>query len=97
MKELIVEIIKKSKKEIFLKVVTSLFVRGLLLIIPIYWSNVINNLTDLNFNKTYFLVVIVLILTILYYAWEYLNQKSWFAFYDKLYIEYTNILCYDVN
>ena len=95
MKNLIFDIVKKSKKEVIIKIVTSLFVRALLLIIPIFWSKTINHLTNFNINKAYYLVVILLILSILYYGWEYLNQRSWFKFYNKLYIEYTNIVTKD--
>lgn len=92
MKNLIIDILKKSKKEVITKTITSLFVRALLLIIPIYWSKTINYLTDLKINKAYYLIILILILSILYYGWEYLNQRSWFKFYNKLYTEYTNIV-----
>lgn len=95
MKQLIIDIIKKSKKEVIIKVVTSLFVRGLLLLIPIYWSKTINYLTDNNINKAYYLVILILMLSVLYYGWEYLNQRAWFKFYNKLYMEYTNIVTKD--
>lgn len=91
-KQLIFDIVKKSKKEVIIKIVTSLFVRGLLLIIPIYWSKTINYLTENNITKANYLVVLLLVLSILYYGWEYLNQRSWFKFYNKLYMEYTNIV-----
>ncbi len=92
MKQLIIDIVKKSKKEVTIKIVTSLFVRGLLLIIPIFWSKTINHLTESNISKAYYLVILILILSVLYYGWEYLNQRSWFKFYNKLYIQYTNII-----
>ena len=95
MKKLIIDIVKKSKKEVIVKIITSLFVRGLLLIIPIYWSKTINYLTEFNINNAYYLVVLLLILSILYYGWEYLNQRSWFKFYNKLYMEYTDIVTKD--
>lgn len=92
MKSLMFDIVNKSKKEVIIKIITSLFVRGLLLIIPIFWSKTINYLTDFNINKAYYLVVILLVLSILYYGWEYLNQRSWFKLYNKLYKEYTDII-----
>jgi len=92
MKNLILDIVKKSKKEVIIKVITSLFVGGLLLIVPIYWSKTINYLTENNINKAYVLIVLLLVLSILYYGWEYLNQRSWFKFYNKLYMEYTNLI-----
>ncbi len=85
------EVIKKSNKEVIYKIITSLFIQGLLLIIPIFWSKAINEVSNGEFNKTYFLLVITLILSILYYFWSYLNQKTWFKLYNKLYLEYTNI------
>ena len=92
MKKLIFDIVKNSKKEVIIKVITSLFVRGLLLIIPIYWSKTINYLTENNINNAYILIVLLLVLSILYYGWEYLNQRSWFKFYNKLYMEYTSLV-----
>lgn len=84
-------ILKKAKKEVIYKFITSLFIQGLLLIIPIFWTDSINNLTDGIYHKTYFLIIITLILSILYYIWAYLNQKSWYKLYNKLYLEYTII------
>ena len=51
MNKLLTTIIKKSKEEVIIKVITSLFVRGLLLVVPIYWSKTINYLTDNKINK----------------------------------------------
>ena len=95
MKNMIFDMVKKSKKELILKIVTSFFVRGLLLVIPIYWSKTINHLTENNIQKAYYLVGIILILAVLYYGWEYLNQRAWYKFYNKLYIEYTNEISKD--
>jgi ABC-type multidrug transport system fused ATPase/permease subunit len=88
-------LIKKSKKELILKIITSFLLRGLLLVIPIYWSKVINNLTDNIYNKSYYLVVIIILLAIFYYIFQYLNQVTWFKFYDKLYLEYTKLIVND--
>ena len=85
-------VIKDSYKELFYKIITSVFIRGLLLIIPIFWSNTINKLSEGNFNKTYSLVIIIIILSIFYYIWQYLNQVSWYRFYNKLYLGYTSLM-----
>ena len=90
-----INIIKKSKKELLFKVITSFLLRALLLIIPIYWSKTINNLTDLIYNKSYSLVILIIILSILYYIFQYLNQVTWFKFYNKLYMEYTKLIVND--
>ena len=78
-------VLKKCKKELIYKAVSSIFVRGLVLIIPVYWSNTINHITDNIYDKAIKLVLITLLLTIIYYVWNYINQRSWYNFYNKLY------------
>ena len=85
-------VIKKSYRELIYKVITSIAIRGLLLIIPIFWSNTVNYLSDGNYEKTYSLIIITIILSIFYYIWQYLNQVSWFDLYDKLYLDYTALI-----
>lgn len=80
-------LIKLVKKNLIIKIITSIFVQGLALIVPIFWSKIINNLSLNNFNKCYNLIIIIILLTSFYYLWAYLNQKSWFRLYDKLYLE----------
>ena len=85
------KILKSARKEVILKIITSLFIQGLALIIPVFWSNTINEVTDGNYKVGYYLIVITLLLSLFYYIWLYLNQKTWYKFYNKLYMEYTNI------
>lgn len=83
------KIIKNSKKEVIYKIITSLFIQGLTLIIPVFWSDTINQVTEGNYKIGYYLIAITLFLSIFYYFWSYLNQKTWYKFYNKLYTEYT--------
>ena len=85
------KIIKRSKREVTYKIITSLFIQGLALIIPVFWSNTINEVTDGNYKIGYYLVIITALLSFFYYIWSYLNQKVWFTFYNKLYTEYTSL------
>ena len=85
-------VIKDAKKELFYKIITSVFIRGLLLIIPIFWSNTINHLSEGNYQKTYSLIIVIIIISSFYYIWQYLNQVSWFKFYNKLYLGYTSLI-----
>lgn len=85
-------VIKDSYKELIYKIITSIFVRGLLLVIPIFWSRTINNLGEGDFRNSYYLIIVSVILAIFYYIWQYLNQVTWFKFYDKLYVGYTNLI-----
>ena len=85
-------VIKDYYKELIYKTITAIFIRGLLLIIPVFWSNAVNSLTDGLFSKTYYIIIILIILSTFYYIWQYLNQVAWFKFYDKLYIGYTALI-----
>lgn len=88
----IITILKRTKKELVRKIITSVIIQGLLLVIPIYWSNSVNYATDLEFNRAFKLVIITFILSLLYYLWSYFNQKAWYNYYNKLYLEYTNLV-----
>lgn len=88
----IVTILKRTKKELIRKTIDSVVLQGLLLIIPVYWTNSINHATSLEYNIAFKLVVVTLILSLLYYLWNYFNQKSWYDYYNKLYLEYTNLV-----
>lgn len=83
------KILKRAKKEVILKTITSLFIQSLALIIPVFWSKTVNEVTDANYKVGYYLIIITALLTIFYYFWSYLNQKTWFRLYNKLYNEYT--------
>lgn len=85
-------VINESKRELLYKTITAIFIRGLLLVIPVFWSNTVNNLSEGNITKTYYLIAIIIILSIFYYIWQYLNQVTWFKFYDKLYMGYTALI-----
>ena len=88
----IVTILKRTKKELIRKIITSVIIQGLLLIIPVYWTDSVNHATTLDFDRAFKLVIITLILSLLYYLWSYFNQKTWFDYYNKLYLEYTNLV-----
>lgn len=88
----LITILKKSKKELIKKIITSISIQGLLLIIPVYWSNTINSATGKYYTEAFKLVIITLSLSLLYYLWSYFNQKAWYNFYNKIYLEYTNIV-----
>lgn len=83
------KILKKAKKEVILKTITSLFIQGLALIIPVFWSNTVNEVTEANYKIGYYLIIITALLSLFYYIWAYLNQRTWYRMYNKLYNEYT--------
>ena len=85
-------VIKDSYKEFIYKIITAIFIRGLLLIIPIFWSDTINKLSEGEFSVTYSYIIIIVILSCFYYVWQYLNQVSWYQFYNKLSLGYTALI-----
>lgn len=85
-------ILKKTKKELTHKIITSVVLQILLLIIPVYYTNAINYATIGSYNKSTKLLIITMVLSLLYYLWSYFNQKSWYNYYNKLYLEYTNMV-----
>ena len=85
-------ILKKTKKELTHKIITSVVLQILLLIIPVYYTNAINYATIGAYNKASKLLVVTMVLSLLYYLWSYFNQKSWYNYYNKLYLEYTNLV-----
>ena len=58
----IITILKRTKKELIRKIITSVFIQGLLLVIPVYWSNAINKATDFEYYQAFKLVIITLVL-----------------------------------
>ena len=63
------DVLKKCKKELIFKIITSIIIQGLLLIIPVYWSNTINDVSNEIYDKAIDLTIITLTLTLLYYFW----------------------------
>ena len=88
----IVTILKRTKKELINKIITSVIIQGLLLVIPVYYTKSINHATDLEYEKAFKLIVITLVLSLLYYLWKYFNQTAWYNYYNNLYLEDTNLV-----
>ena len=64
------KIINIAKREVILKTITSLFVQSLALIIPVFWSKTVNEVTGSNYKVGYYLIIITALLTIFYYYWS---------------------------
>ena len=83
------EIIGFSKKEIGYKILISVFMRVTVLILPIFWANVITNITNTDFDLAYKNVLYCLIITVLYWISEYVNQIIFYKLYNKIYYNLT--------
>ena len=53
-------VLMESRRELIYKIITAIFIRGLLLLIPVFWSNTINNLSIGNLRDTYSLIVVII-------------------------------------
>ena len=82
------EIIGHNKKEIFIKVITSVLFRGSLLVIPILYSSAIDNASLANYNRAIKFLLLTLFVTIFYYFMQHINNYAYYRLYDKLYRSY---------
>ena len=78
------------KGKIIWKFIISIVLNVLLLIIPIYYSKLIDALNIINYEESYNLLIIFGILTISYRFIEFYNQKAYFKLYLSLYKSYMN-------
>ena len=76
---------KEAKKEFTIKLLTSILLRGLLLIIPVLFSNVINDATKGDYQKAMLYIALSIIITVVYRLSEGINQKTFYKLYNRLY------------
>ena len=83
--------LKIAKKEYFLKLLTSLMIRGILLIIPVLFSAAINDVTNGKYENAVIILIISIIITGIYRLFEGLNQVTYYNLYTKLFNYYNNL------
>lgn len=84
-------VLLKNKKWFLYKFLASLSIRAFLLIIPIYYSYLIDELTRGNYNAAYHMIIMFLIFTCLYRVTEIINQITYYKLYSNLYQTYLNL------
>lgn len=84
------KVFKAAKKEFLIKLFTSVFLRGMLLIIPVLFSNAVNAATKGDYGQALWYVVLSIVITIVYRLSEGVNQKTFYDLYDKLYFFYNS-------
>ena len=82
------DIVKENKKEIFLKIITSVLFRGALLIIPILYSVAIDNISLGKYKVSIGFLLLTLFVTLFYYFTQHINNFAYYKLYDKLYRSY---------
>ena len=85
------KILLSHKGKFSIKFIISVILNVLLLIIPIYYSKLIDALSIGEYNKTYVFIIVFASLTIIYRIVEYFNQKAYFWLYLALYKSYMNL------
>ena len=85
------KIIVSQKIKFITKFIISVALNVLLLVIPIYYSKLIDALSNNDFQDAYLLIIIFGLLTIGYRIIEYFNQKAYFWLYLSLYKVYMNL------
>ncbi len=88
------EVLKKNKKYFVLKFICSLFIRAFLLMIPLYYSYSIDEITKGNFNQAYIMIIMFFVFYMLYRLTEVLNQISYYKLYSNLYKTYLDLGLY---
>ena len=81
-------VLLKNKKWFLYKFLASLSIRAFLLIITIYYSYLIDELTRGNYNAAYHMIIMFLIFTCLYRVTEIINQITYYKLYSNLYQTY---------
>ena len=85
------KVLLKNKRWFLFKFLASLLIRAFLLIIPLYYSYLIDELTKGNYNAAYQMLIMFFIFTILYRITEVINQISYYKLYSNLYKTYLDL------
>lgn len=88
------KVIKRTWKEFSAKFITSIVMRGILMILPIWYSDAIDWASKGNFEKAYHLIIISLFVTLAYYVVECINNYVFWNLYNRLYKRYTRLATY---
>ena len=88
------EVLLKNKKYFIIKFISSLFIRIFLLLIPIYYSYGIDEITRGNYNAAYLMITMFFVFYLLYRITEIINQRTYYALYSNLYKTYLELGLY---
>ncbi len=91
MKEQIIKILKKSKKQIIIEAIVCVFLRAILLINPMFYSNAVNNISNANYKSAIIILIAYLGSVSLYKIIEYIRQNTFYNVYNSIYKEATEL------
>ena len=81
-------VLLKNTKYFIIKFICSVFIRGFLLVIPIFYSYGIDEITSGNYNAAYHMIIMFFVFTMLYRISEVVNQITYYKLYSNLYKTY---------
>ncbi len=84
-------VLLKNTKYFIIKFISSLFIRIFLLVIPIYYSYGIDEITRGNFRAAYHMIIMFFVFTVLYRIAEIINQITYYYLYANLYKTYLEV------
>ena len=84
------KVFKTAKKEFLIKFLTSVFLRGILLIIPVLFSSAVDAATKGNYDSAFLYIILSIVITIVYRLSEGINQKTFYNLYNRLYCYYNS-------
>lgn len=90
-------VLRVAKWEFILKFITSILLRGILLMIPVLFSIAINDVTNQEIDRALFLIVISLIITAIYRLLECINQYTFYKLYNKIFVYYHKLALTKTN
>lgn len=90
-------VLKVAKKEFLVKLFTSIVMRGILLIIPVLFSMTINYVTQGNIENALFFIVVSIVITLVYRAFECINQVAFYKLYNKIFSYYNELALTKTN
>ena len=82
---------KAAKKEYIIRFINSIFIRGILLVIPVLISYVIEYVSKNEISSAILLIIISIIVTIIYRLSECLGSKAYYNLYNKIYSYYNSL------
>ena len=85
------KILRTAWREASFKMGTSVTSRALIMLIPIIFGLMVDNITNQDYNNAYILGFILIGMYVVYRIADVLNTYSWHKFYNKLYNIYTDM------
>ena len=85
------KVLQKNIKYFIIKFISSVLIRGALLIIPLYYSYGIDAITNGNYDVAYQMIIMFFIFTIFYRFLEVINQVTYYKLYSNLYKTYLDL------